>query len=828
MGWAASSTGSVIYTDGQSVTNLSTTVGATITLYAVWNSNSYTVTYNANGGFGTMANSTYVIGETKNLNANTFTRTGYNFMGWAASSTGSVIYTDGQNVINLSTTAGTAVILYAVWSPFFTVIYDANGGSGTMGNSIIPFGESQNLKTNAFTRFDYTFMGWASSSTGSVIYTDGQNVTDLSNIAGATVTLYAVWSLVPIDYYSSLADKLAWLQRNAQSNNVYILELSSDENIPPASLSYSGKTNIGITIISTGAERIIGLLSNGSLFTVGSGVTLTLDNNITLLGRNNNTATLVNVNTGGILVMNTGAKITGNSASNGGGVNVSGIFTMNGGDISGNTNFSSDRGGGGVFVSGNGLFRIVTGTIYGSNEADASLSNTAFEGSALYRHSGTIEYGTFSGNIWNSNGTLSTMEVSINVVSGVLLSITPIPDNYTFNVSTTAEWNSALNTIAVYGNNKNFTINVTANFNVSGRSTASFGTATGVTVSIQGSGRILTLASSRNILRIENGQTIILGDITLRGSSSNNTSLVYVVSNGTLTMNGGEISGNSNVNTNANGGGVYVGSGGTFTMNGGKITDNTAGNSNVNSNGYGGGVYVDNNGIFTMNDGKVSGNANSGVVINGNAIFTMYSGEISFNTIGHGVHVLGGTFAMYGGKIFSHTFSGVYIYSGIFTMNDGEISGNTTTFDAGSGVDVYSTGTFTMNGGKITNNINSSTSTLAAGGVYVQGTFTMNDGEISGNSGGRGGGVHVNGDFTMNGGKISNNFATNGRGGGVYINSYSNFTMNGGEIFGNSVSGSTRYGGGVYSYAGTFRIVTGTIYGSNEVDTSLRNSANSG
>lgn len=40
-GWATSATGDVVYTDGQSVTNLSSTNGATVTLYAKWTPNTY-------------------------------------------------------------------------------------------------------------------------------------------------------------------------------------------------------------------------------------------------------------------------------------------------------------------------------------------------------------------------------------------------------------------------------------------------------------------------------------------------------------------------------------------------------------------------------------------------------------------------------------------------------------------------------------------------------------------------------------------------------------------------------------------------------------------
>ncbi len=82
---------------------------------------SYTVAFNANGGAGTMADEAFTYGASKALTANAFTRTGYTFGGWATCATGSVVYTDGQTVSNLTAIAGGTVMLYAVW---------VNGGLG--------------------------------------------------------------------------------------------------------------------------------------------------------------------------------------------------------------------------------------------------------------------------------------------------------------------------------------------------------------------------------------------------------------------------------------------------------------------------------------------------------------------------------------------------------------------------------------------------------------------------------------------------------------------------------------------------------------------------
>lgn len=87
-----------------------------IILYAVWKANTYTVTYNANGGTGTTANSSHTYDTAKALTANGFTRAGYTFLGWSTSaSAATATYTNRQSVKNLTATNGATVTLYAVW-----------------------------------------------------------------------------------------------------------------------------------------------------------------------------------------------------------------------------------------------------------------------------------------------------------------------------------------------------------------------------------------------------------------------------------------------------------------------------------------------------------------------------------------------------------------------------------------------------------------------------------------------------------------------------------------------------------------------------------------
>jgi len=151
----------------------------------------YTITYNANGGTGTIASQEVFPGNAIILNNNAYTKSGYTFKGWSEDSTAtSATYVNGQMI---KPTAN--MTLYAVWQEGttsvtqYTITYNANGGTGTMASQTVTVGSTVTLTTNTFTYDGYTFKGWSEdSSATSATYTDGQTITPTANM-----TLYAVW-----------------------------------------------------------------------------------------------------------------------------------------------------------------------------------------------------------------------------------------------------------------------------------------------------------------------------------------------------------------------------------------------------------------------------------------------------------------------------------------------------------------------------------------------------------------------------------------------------------------------------------------------------------
>ena len=159
----------------------------------------YTVAFNANGGTGSMANLSFAAGATKALTINTFTRTGYIFVGWANSASATTsTYDDGQSVKDLTTTSGATVTLYAVWQAnAYTIKFNKNGGTGTMANETFTYGVAKALTANAFQRVNYKFVGWATSASATTAtYSNKQSVSNLTATPDGTVNLYAVWKLV--------------------------------------------------------------------------------------------------------------------------------------------------------------------------------------------------------------------------------------------------------------------------------------------------------------------------------------------------------------------------------------------------------------------------------------------------------------------------------------------------------------------------------------------------------------------------------------------------------------------------------------------------------
>ena len=163
--------------------------------YTKTTAQTYTVSYNANGGSNAPASQTKVHGVTLTLSSTVPYRFNYEFLGWSASSSA----TTATYAAGGSYTGNASVTLFAVWKykpATYTVGYDANGGTGAPGRQTKTYGVTLTLTTIQPTRRNYLFLGWSKDRNAtSASYTAGGSYTDNSD-----VTLYAVWRYDPETY----------------------------------------------------------------------------------------------------------------------------------------------------------------------------------------------------------------------------------------------------------------------------------------------------------------------------------------------------------------------------------------------------------------------------------------------------------------------------------------------------------------------------------------------------------------------------------------------------------------------------------------------------
>ena len=688
IGWALSISGQVLYQDKQEVQNLSTVDGAELTLFAVWRINSYTVAYNANGGNGTMQNSVFTYGVAQNLRLNAFTRIGYSFTGWSRTASGQVEFADGTNVSNLSANEET-IILYAQWKGNnFTITYNPNGGTGTMENSAFTYGVSQNLRPNTFTRIGYGFIGWSRTETGQTEFTDGASVNNLSAVNGATVTLYAVWQVnnYTVSYNSNNG-------AGSMENSVFSYGVAQNLRLNAftrTGYSFTGwsRTEKGeveftngasVNNLSVNTETItlyaqweannffVSYNSNGGSGTMESSTfTYDVSQNLRLntFIRTGHTFTGWAYTQSGTVEFTNGASVSNLSAINGSTVTLYAVWRANSYTVTYNAN-----GGNGTMAESNFTYGIAQQLRANTfTRADHTFTGwaTTENGQVVYTNQQSVT------NLTGTDGAAVTLYAAWH---------TPIVPGET--LAAKLEWlqSNALS-------NNAYTVEVSAN-EIIDRYNFSYTGKNNISITIKGidSMRVIAFSTNGDLFTVSSGVTLILdNNITLQGRTSNTGSVVRINSGGALIMNSGAvITGNTNTNSNFNGGGICI-NGGTFTMNGGTISDNTT-NNNSNT-GNGGGVYII-SGTFTMNDGNISDNRASynggGVYIN-NGTFTMNEGSISGNRVT--------------GAWSYNSGGGVYVNGGFFNLNGGTVSSNLVTYGYGGGIYVYR-GTFIKTGNSI-------------------------------------------------------------------------------------------------------------------------------
>ncbi|MBR4504185.1 MAG: leucine-rich repeat protein [Candidatus Methanomethylophilaceae archaeon] len=201
------------------VASLSSAVGGTVHAVPQWTPIRYKVTFDLDGGTGSYSDKTFTYDSKYAISEPS--KEGYVFLGWTVtcdalswaacsdskngtyrwmsstspeknSTSGSPLY-----VMNLSSDASKTAALVAHWAPgTYSLSFDPNAidATGSMSIQTIYIDTSEYIQWADFSRTGYSFMGWATSAGGAVVYENHQLV---SNIAekDQILTLYAVWKI---------------------------------------------------------------------------------------------------------------------------------------------------------------------------------------------------------------------------------------------------------------------------------------------------------------------------------------------------------------------------------------------------------------------------------------------------------------------------------------------------------------------------------------------------------------------------------------------------------------------------------------------------------
>ena len=210
--------------------------------------------------------------------------------GWFYTSTPSGV--SGTD-LTLTNTATNVTYLTTTYNSYYwknasyKVVFDPNGGSGTMADQFIGVGASVSLNQNTYTKSEYTFSGWYLGSVGSsTVYADEETVTGLAG-NNETVILYAKWidnnavcELNGTEYYTSIQEAVDMAPStpstiklikdvNLVSTMIDLYTKNTDKNI---TFDLNGHTISGSTyIIRTNGTSVVEVKNGDIRCSAGSG-----------------------------------------------------------------------------------------------------------------------------------------------------------------------------------------------------------------------------------------------------------------------------------------------------------------------------------------------------------------------------------------------------------------------------------------------------------------------------------------------------------------------------------------------------------------------------
>ncbi len=194
-----------------------------------------TVTFNANGGTGTMTNQTISYNTPTLLKPNEFTREGYVFQGWATTADGSVAY-DDEGLVTFKRRTTT---LYAVWALNSYTITLVQPGGGTVNTSPAAIAEYGEIVTVVVTPDSHHTFGsiTVTKNSGGTVSLSGSGVTQTFTMPADNVTVTASLNVIPT--YT-----VTWSADGDETNQAQYIEGESIV-FPATADGCEGKTFVG-------------------------------------------------------------------------------------------------------------------------------------------------------------------------------------------------------------------------------------------------------------------------------------------------------------------------------------------------------------------------------------------------------------------------------------------------------------------------------------------------------------------------------------------------------------------------------------------------------
>ena len=724
-GWHTGSENGNLVTSNTQVTNLQDH-----TLYAHWQANTYTVSFDSNGGSGTMQDQTFTYDVAQNLNKNTFAKVGYSFNNWAH-----LLYSSDAEITN-NAALRPEFVQYVDLAPYidqyglvkYRLELDIRSRDISKQNQILIY-----LQNGAGAR--YAGLNYTVQAT-----TEWQHVVaeftprlENENEAQAMLSFFGTYDTGNIAHvknvklYRTFEDQQSVMNLATEGNitlsaqwkvDSYTITYNTDGGSAVAAQGYDIENSITLAAAPTKAGYVFngwkvttaaGNWTANETFTAGQNVGTGKYGNVTLTAQwieaearigSVYYATLeeaFTVATAGstIHIVKSAIAIDAISVAKQFtlSTDVSTVITRNGTSVMFNITANGDlkiigNGESTITIRGNRTYANETWTdnaatqqavlVYGKFEASENViieNHYCNEnGSGIFSFSNsivTISGATLQNNKTAAHGGAMSISGKLEATGGLIT-----------NNSTSTESGHG-GAMIIYGSSDTSTL---SNITISNNTTL------GV------NGNITLWYNSKVIF---NEGTVIIGNSSGRGA-------VYVYGDatygyGTLTINGATFSNNS---ATSYGGSIY--NLGTVTINNATITGNTA--------TYGAGIY--NNNSLTINNANISNNTASN---NGGAIYNHTNATLNIS---------GGTFT-------GNTASG---YAGaLYNLGTANISGtatftnNTSTYHINTAIYTYRTASLNISGGSIiSENVAIFAEHNALFAEMTEPSVTITGGEISG------------------------------------------------------------------------------------------------